>query len=780
MSSIRIAATRRPVVAVLVAILVAGCAAQRLQREGHELMESGQYEQGLAKLAESSKAEPGNLGYRSALMRNRDIAVNRLQAEAESARSAGKPDAARSALDSILRVDPANRNARAGLAALEMDGRHRQLLDEAGKALGHADAVSARALIARVLLENPDNASARQLQRRAEERLADAMPDGPALGAKFRKPVSLQFRDANIKMVFEGIARASGVNILLDKDVKPDIKVSIFVQDVSVEDAIALILLQSQLEKKVISDNTLLIYQNIPAKVKEYQDLKIRSFHLVNADAKQIQAMIKTLLKTRDIVVHEKTNSVVMRDTPEAVELAARLVEDQDLADPEVMLEVEVLEVSGSRLSEIGLGLPMSLNLSVPGTEGLTLDALRHTRAGNLLVNPAPSVALNLLMQDGDSNLLASPRIRARNHEKAKIMIGDRVPVITNAVTPVSTGTPVVTGNVQYLDVGLKLEVEPDIHLDDEVSIKVNLEVSSIVKEVQNLQSGTLAYQVGTRNATTVLRLKDGETQILGGLINDEDRNSASRVPGLGQLPLLGRLFSSHKGDKRKTEILLSMTPHVIGGRRLADARRTEYWSGSEANLRSGPLILRPLGKVAAGAPGRAAGAASPTAAVTLSGAAAPVDLAPAAATPASASPASQPLVLSWQAPSQVKAGERLSLTIDAQSSRPTHSLALALGYDPAVLRAVEVKEGEFMRQGKVASSFSQHIDQAGGKVTLELAARDDGGVSGAGSVATVVFEALAAGATTSIGAIETKAAAAGGEQLAVTASGAHALEVLP
>ena len=180
------------------------------------------------------------------------------------------------------------------------------------------------------------------------------------------------------------------------------------------------------------------------------------------------------------------------------------------------------------------------------------MDDLRKLNGISIVTSPALSVTLNLMLQDGDTNLLASPRIRARNREKAKIMIGDRVPVITNAVTPVSTGSPVVTGNVQYLDVGLKLEVEPDIHLDNEVAIKIGLEVSSIVKEVPNAVSGTLAYQVGTRNATTVLRLKDGETQILAGLISDEDRNSASKVPGLGQLPLLGRLFSSHKDDTER------------------------------------------------------------------------------------------------------------------------------------------------------------------------------------------------------------------------------------
>ena len=162
---------------------------------------------------------------------------------------------------------------------------------------------------------------------------------------------------------------------------------------------------------------------------------------------------------------------------------------------------------------------------------------MRDLTGINDLLASSLSATLNLKLEDGDTNVLASPRIRVRNREKAKIMIGSRVPVITNAVTPVSTGTPVITGSVQYLDVGLKLEVEPDIHLDNEVVIKVGLDVSSIIREVPNTQSGTLAYEVGTRNASTVLRLKDGETQILAGLISDEDRKTASKMPGLGQIP---------------------------------------------------------------------------------------------------------------------------------------------------------------------------------------------------------------------------------------------------
>jgi general secretion pathway protein D len=741
------------------ACLLASCAAQRLQREGLSLIDSGQVEEGLERLAASSKADPSNAAYRSSLARQRELALGRLVAQGDAARSAGEAAVARAAYERVLHLNPADRNARAGMANLEMDARHAAALTDAGK-LAEKDEGQARELVRQILLEDPAHRGARQLMQQLDQRASRAEAAVPGLAGRFRSPVSLQFRDANVKVVLEALARASGVNILLDKDVKPDIKVSIFVKDVSVQDALALLLMQSQLEKKLLSDSTVLVYPNTPAKLKDYQDLKIRSFHLVNADAKQIAAMIKTLLKTRDIVVHERTNSVVMRDTPEAVDLAARLVEDQDVADPEVMLEVEVLEVSGSKMSELGLALPSSIGVSVPG-EALTLGALRDLKPSRLLVGPAPSATLNLLMQDSDANLLASPRIRARNHEKARIMIGDRVPVITNAVTPVSTGTPVITGNVQYLDVGLKLEVEPDIHLDDEVSIKINLEVSSIVKEIQNVQSGTLAYQVGTRNATTVLRLRDGETQILGGLINDEDRNSASKLPGLGQLPLLGRLFSSHRDDTRKTEIVLSITPHVIGVRRPVNAGTTEYWSGTESSLGANPLLLHQLGSVAISPGGPAL--AAPRGAATLP-----------ARGPLAASPAGQPVVLSWQGPAQAKVGDHVTLALNTQASLPIQRLRFALAYDAAMLRAVDASEGDFMK----GATFTKNIDGAAGRVQVDLRS-GAAAANGAGTAASVEFEVLAPGGA-QVAVAEAEAGGAAGDPLALTAPGPLVVQVQP
>src|SRR5574337_1258177 len=272
-----------------------------------------------------------------------------------------------------------------------------------------------------------------------------------------------------------------------------------------------------------------------------------RSFYLTNSDAKQAMTLVKQLVKTKDVFVDEKLNLMVVKDTPDAVRMTERLVASLDVAEPEVMLEVEVLEVSRSKLQELGVEWPTQVGygLLTPSTTATTSTAtgvvgttttfggalqpgyvnLRNTGAlVPFVANPA--AVLHLRSDDGDTSVLANPRIRVKNREKAKVHIGEKLPVFTTT----STANVGVSASVSYLDVGLKLEVEPAVSLDDEVSIKMALDVSNIVKEVTG-PSGTLAYQVGTRAATTVLRLKNGETQVLAGLISDEDRSSASGLP---------------------------------------------------------------------------------------------------------------------------------------------------------------------------------------------------------------------------------------------------------
>ncbi|MEO8418554.1 MAG: cohesin domain-containing protein [Methylophilaceae bacterium] len=816
----------------LLTIMLAGCANDQMQRKGLDLMNESRLEEGLSKLEQLAKENPGNMSYRADFVRERDRVINQLLLLGDRAREQGQQDEAGLYYQRVLHIDSENAHAKAGVASVAMDRRHDKALEEARSLVEKGDLDGAQARLQTIFLENPSHAEALVMKRDIEDRLAKSTQmNMPILQSKFKNPVTLQFRDANLKMVFEALSRTSGINILLDRDVRNDLKTTIFVKDASVEDTIGLILMQNQLEKKVLNESTVFIYPNTPAKIKEYQDLVIRTFHLTNADAKQMQTMIKTILKTKDIFIHEKTNSLVMRDTPEAVQLAEKLVAAQDINDPEVMLEVEVLEVLHSRLTELGILWPNQVGLSVtdapsssssivgpggaiqtttPPPVPLTIEGLRHLTGSNIKVTPL-SLLIALKKQVGDTNLLASPRIRVKQHEKAKIMIGDRVPVITNSVTPVSTGTPVVTGSVQYLDVGLKLEVEPDIHMDGEVAIKTYLEVSSIASQVTNASSGTIAYQIGTRNATTVLRLKDGETQVLAGLINDEDRKSASKVPLLGDLPLIGRLFSNHNNDKRKTEIILSITPHIIRNIHRPEAELAEFWSGTEDNLHSKPLTLQPMGMVKTGTssatalpfsqqaypvktlppavqplpPAQPSPTTQPIAAAQV-GAQPPATAQPQAAAALAPGkllpgirPAAAPLMLSWQGAAQAKVGDQFKVAVYAQAGSKVASVPFRVGFDPTALEVVEVVEGDFLNQNNVPTTFSSDIDKASGQISVSVTQSEQTGVAGRGSLATITFKVIAASSQSPITLSADSAVDPSGQTLPVTLPAPHNMTLL-
>jgi general secretion pathway protein D len=406
----------------------------------------------------------------------------------------------------------------------------------------------------------------------------------------------------------------------------------------------------------------------------------------------------------------------------------------------------------------------------------------------------------------GDTNLLASPRIRVRQHEKAKIMIGDRVPVITNSVTPVSTGTPVVTGSVQYLDVGLKLEVEPDIHLDGEVAIKTYLEVSTIANQVTNAASGTIAYQIGTRNASTVLRLKDGETQVLGGLISDEDRKSASKVPGLGDLPLIGRLFSVHNDNKSKTEIILFITPHIIRNIHQPAADLSEFWSGTDATLHSKPMSLQAVGVAKTGpssnvAPQQQAVIVPPTsppvpAVQTLPATkpislpqpspqpqtkaqpSVPVTLAPGKLLPG-VRPAAAPLMLSWLGGAQAQVGEQFRVMVNVQTAAKVVSVPFQVGFDPSALEVVDVAEGDFLNQNNVETIFNSNVDRASGQISINLLQPGQTGNAGRGSLVVITFKAIAASPQSQITVTSSGATDSTGQTLVMRLPAPHNMTLL-
>ena len=571
---------------------VAACTTDSLIKDTRQMMNEGRSDEALASLEKAMREEPRNAAFRQEFMRQRDYAMVQWLLRAEALRSAGQFDAADELYRRALKYDPSNARATQGLAQTEIDRRHRALVAEADKLVKAERYRDARDVLAPVLTENPAQREARQLQRIIDEKTTKPAVALLQLRSSVTKPVSLELKDVPLRTVFDVIARAGNLNFLFDKDVRADQRTTIVVRDAQVEDVIKLILATNQLEQKVLNETTALIYPNTPQKLREYQDLVVRTFYLANADVRQTANLIRTILKTRDIFVDEKLNMLVMKDTPNAIRLAEKLIAAQDLAEPEVMLQVEVLEVGYNKLLEIGAQFPTTAAAGLVGGAGVagqvTLPELR-SRDQNLvrLTFNDPLFLLTLRQTDGRTNLLANPQIRVKNKEKAKIHIGDRVPVLTTT-SAVSGGF--VSQSVNYLDVGLKLEVEPLIYLDDEIGIKVALEVSNITNTIQPPGGGTLVYQIGTRNTNTVLRLHDGETQVLAGLISDEDRRNAIRVPGLGEFPVLGHLFSSTSDNTVKTEIVLLITPRLMRTLARPDARTVEFAAGTEASSSGGPL----------------------------------------------------------------------------------------------------------------------------------------------------------------------------------------------
>ncbi|MCW7541273.1 general secretion pathway protein GspD [Aquabacterium sp. A7-Y] len=601
----------------LLGSLLAGCAGHAEFRSGRADIAAGQDLQGVAKLRQASLADPANVEYRRTYFEQRDRALDDALRRLDALLEAGRFAEARAELATAAGLaanDPRVVNGAERIAGAE---RHASMLDKAD-GLGRQGRVDeALALVRQVLSEQPQHRRARLAQRQWLRAAADLPGQGgmglAQLSAAYRKPVTLSFVNASLLQVFESLKLASGLNFMFDRDVPTDRRVTLSVNNKSVEDVLRLLLATQRLERRVLDQDTVLIYPNSPEKTREYQELVTRSFYLSNADVTKAAALVKGIAKARDVFIDEALNLMVVRDSAEVVRLVEKLLANHDLAEPEVMLELEVLEVATNRLTELGIRWPDSVSASIAGRSGepgvLSLPEARNVHSGMVQLQfNDPLVAAQLRSQKGDSTLLANPRIRVRNRQSAKVLIGERVPVITTT-SAVNVGT---LENVNYLDVGLKLDIEPTVSLEDEVGMKVSLEVSNILETITR-NSGTQAYRLGTRNASTQLRVRDGETQVLAGLIQRDERRSNTGVPGLNEIPLVNKLFGQGSNNDTRTEIVLLITPRVVRNIQVPGPGQIEFLSGTEAANGAASIQLRPA-EVPGGRPGQPRAPAAPPA----------------------------------------------------------------------------------------------------------------------------------------------------------------------
>ena len=712
---------------VVIATILTACATPVIE-ESTELIDTGRWQEGLARLERGMNENPDDPELRIQYHRRRERTLHRVLDGADAELAGGRPAVAEQIYRDVLAVDATHARALAGLHSIEMAGRHEALLAEARAALEKDDTATAAQNVKIILTENLNHAEAKALDRELREREQRRSMTPPVLKGRLQNAVNLDFRDAPLKLVIEAISRSSGINFVFDRDVRPDLRTTIVARDVRVENAIDMILAQNQLEKKVISENAVLVYPGTPQKLRENQDLVMRVFHLGNADVKQTVNLLRTMIKTKDIFVDERMNMLVVRDTPDAIRIAEKLIGMHDMVDPEVVLEIEILEVSRTKARDLGVSYPTTL--SGPSDAPRTISAITNFNRNTVLANSGFSV--QALRTDGDTKTLANPRVRVRNKEKARVHVGDRLPVVSSTVVSNGGSDPVVSEQIQYLDIGIKVEAEPVVHPDNTVAVKINLDVSSASAPTKSASNNDI-YTVGTRSVNTVLRLRDGETQALMGLIRDDDSRSRSGLPFIGELPFLDILFGSSSTDRNSRELVLLITPHIIRGNTPPDATLAEFWSGTEARMRAeGPFSSDKPVAVSPGVTVDTVPVLSNTPSETLRG------------PEGSDKPAS--MVLSWTKPEGVQADKEFAVSLNALGVGNLKAVTVSMRYRPNEVELVGIEDGGFFKRGGGESRFTPRSEPGLGMIVVALGAGTRGGSvpGGEGSLVTLKLKPIA------------------------------------
>ncbi len=421
----------------------------------------------------------------------------------------------------------------------------------------------------------------------------DAPLPGSDLPANITLPDSLIFRDAPARLVFEAIAKFSNLSIVFDPTFR-DQSINIDLRNTSLPDALTAVASATRNFWKVSAQRTVTIIPDTPAKRREYEEEVVRVFYLSNADLKETIDILRIVVDARRLSMVTATNAITIKDTPDRIAAAGRIISAIDKARPEVVIDVELLEVDRTRLKEYGL------QIASPGSAGLsgsadinrdefTLRDLRNLTQGDVFLTSLPGLYYRLLKTDTATRVLANPQLRASEGIPAQARFGDRVPV------PVTTFAPIAAGGVQtqpitsfnYENIGVNIDITPRTHHDDDVSLAVKIEVSSISGlGFQNLPT------FGNRSISTVIRLKDGETNMLAGLIRDDERNVRSGIPGLSDIPAIGRIFAHTRREAQETDIILTLTPRIV---RVLDLQPIDLQPFRVGRDTGAPLIDVPM-----------------------------------------------------------------------------------------------------------------------------------------------------------------------------------------
>ena len=564
-------ATSRILIVAALAVMLTGCATTASMRSGQKAEQLDEYDRAIVEYSKALRQHPDNREARRALERAKLRAAQDHFSRGRRLMNGGRLDEALVELQLASELNPGSGDVDDVLRSVRTQLRNRVAVAREGKT---------------------------QLETLIE-RSRDLPPPGLDLPSDARLPASVIFRDASSRDIYTALARFTNITIVFDPQFR-DQPITIDLRNTTLANALDTLSSATRNFYRVTAQRTVTVIPDTPAKRRDYEEEIVRTFYLSNADLKETVDLLRVVVDARRIAPVAATNAITIKDTPERVAAASRGMSAIDKARPEVVVDVELLEVDRTRLREWGLQIASPGSPGINGsaqvgptdnTNGVTLRDLRNLTQSDIFLTNLPGLFYRVLKQDNNTRTLANPQLRTSEGVQASARWGDRVPV------PVSTFTPLAAGGVaqqpitsfNYENIGVNIDITPRTHHDDEVSLALNVEVSSI--------SGTGFGGLptfGNRYIKTTIRLHDGETNLLAGLIRDDERHVLEGVPGLSDVPVIGRLFAHSRKETQETDIVLTLTPHIIRVLDLSEADLRPFRVGRD-DAPGGGVIELPL-----------------------------------------------------------------------------------------------------------------------------------------------------------------------------------------
>jgi general secretion pathway protein D len=557
--------------ALLIALAVlAGCTSHSNYRQGEIASQLGKWDDAVLYYMKAADNDPANISYQASLLRAKIKASQVHFEKGKEFEKAGVVERALVEYQQAVQLDPTNQYAQ-----VQLEHVHRQYVaQKQGRGIETIE----------------------QMKQKAR----GARPQPPVLNPRSNKPISLEFpQPVSLFSIYNALGRAFGINVLFDPNLR-DQEIAIDLKDVTAQSALETLMRAAGHFYKVMDEHSIIIAQDTPQNRRTYEDLVIQTFFLSNAEVKDMLTILRSLIDARKIATNEQLNAIILRDTADKVKVAERIIEANDKSKAEVVVDIELLQINSQRLRDLGVSLSsysIGQQLSVNGSggtgtgtsttpAGIRLSDLQFINQANWFLT-LPNFVYNFVKTNTDAQLLAKPQLRISEGEKANLVIGDRVPIPLTTFNTQNAGTSggiVPITSFQYQDVGIKIEIEPRVHHNQEVTLKLKIEVSNLNGNVAG-SNGESQPIIGTRMIDSVIRLQDGETNFLAGLIRTDESKTDRGIPGLSEIPLLGRLFSDKRHEGSRTDVILTLTPHIVRNAEITAEDLAPIWVGTEQNI---------------------------------------------------------------------------------------------------------------------------------------------------------------------------------------------------